>query len=47
MTHAAFDGHALLINSLVDFNFRRPLLLEFPGEQLLTRGRSLRQFSTC
>jgi hypothetical protein len=27
------NGHALLINSLVDFNFRRPLLLEFPGEQ--------------
>jgi hypothetical protein len=39
---ATFDEHPLL-----DFTFRPPLLLEFPGEQFDRNRRSLRQFSTC
>jgi hypothetical protein len=29
----------LLINSLAAFNFRRPILLEFPGERLARTAR--------
>jgi hypothetical protein len=46
MTQARFDGNPLLINSLLDFNFCPPLLLEFPGKQFDRNRRSLRQFST-
>jgi len=36
----------LLINSLVDFNFRPPLMLVFPGEEFGKGRHSLSQFST-
>jgi hypothetical protein len=34
VTHSAYQHNWLLINSLDEFNFRPPLLLEFPGEPL-------------
>jgi len=36
----------LLINSLAAFNFRPPILLEFPGRTARKVGRSLPQSST-
>ena len=34
---SAYRQDALLINSLAAFNFRPPILLEFPGERLARR----------
>jgi len=43
--HTAYQHNPLLINSLAEFNFRPPLLLEFPGEQLSKHRRSPGQVS--
>jgi hypothetical protein len=39
---SAYKHDPLLINSLVAFNFRSPLRLEFPGEKL-ARSRAFSQ----
>jgi hypothetical protein len=44
--HSAYKHDPLLINSLTRFNFRPPLLLVFPGEQLEKNKLSRPQFST-
>jgi hypothetical protein len=36
---SAYRYDPLLINSLAAFNFRRPLMLEFPGERLARTPR--------
>ncbi len=43
---SSYRHNPLLINSLVRFNFRPPLILEFPGEQLEKDRSSPRDFST-
>jgi len=35
---SVYKHDPLLINSLAVFNFRPPIMLEFPGEQLRRRG---------
>jgi hypothetical protein len=44
--HSAQKHNPLLINSLAEFNFRPPLLLVFPGEQLDKNRPSRPQIST-
>jgi hypothetical protein len=44
--HAAYKHDPLLIYNLVEFNFRPPLLLVFPGEQLEKNRLSRGQVST-
>jgi hypothetical protein len=34
VSESTYQHNLLLINSLAAFNFRLPLMLEFPGEQL-------------
>jgi hypothetical protein len=45
-SHSADKHNPLLINSLAEFNFRPPLLLVFPGEQLEKNRPSRAQIST-
>jgi hypothetical protein len=35
---SAYKHNPLLINSLAAFNFRRPIMLEFPGEKFARSG---------
>jgi hypothetical protein len=35
---SAYQHDPLLIVNLIDFNFRPPRILEFPGERLARRG---------
>ena len=45
-SHSADKHNPLLINGLAEFNFRPPLLLVFPGEQLYKNRLSRPQVST-
>jgi hypothetical protein len=44
--HPAHKHDPLLVNNLAEFNFRPPLLLVFPGEQLDKNRPLRRQIST-